>query len=536
MLGALFRLVFVNILANLFLAPFALAALARRPRWVRLDVKEPLPARPTRRALRRGPSLARLAQTIDELCRDPRLEGVVVALGRLGGGWAKAQSLRDVLARLPARGKRLVVHLSSPGLHEYYVATAADTIAADESGPMALVGLSAEVTFFGGALAKVGAEAQAEYRGRYKSFAETFTRDDMSPAHREALDAVLDDLHAELVAAVAAARRMDRERAVALVAGGPYQAAAAVAAGLIDHVAYADELEDRLGVKIAPFRRRARLRWRPLRRRRSVRVLALHGAIVPGEVGVFPRPALSADAAVRALAAARESRRVAAVVLHLDSRGGSAAASDLIWHEAARTAKKKPVVAYMADVAASGGYYIACAAKTIVAQPGTLTGSIGVVAGKLALAGLYERLGLRAVTLTRGEAAGMNHASRPYSVEERRRLAAEVDAMYRQFVAKVAAGRGLTVDEVETAAGGRVWTGRSAHARRLVDVLGNVDDALRAAEDLARRRPGERFDVEDVAVHPRRRGLLSLLPAAVADLALLGDERVLLYAPDVSVS
>src|SRR5262249_4380709 len=135
-----------------------------------------------------------------------------------------------------------------------------------------------------------------------------------------------------------------------------------------------------------------------------------------------------------------------------------------------------------------------------------------------------------------GDAAAMNRASRPYSDEERRRLAAEVDALYRQFVAKVAAGRGLGVDEVEAAAGGRVWTGRSALAHRLVDLLRSVDDALRAAEDLARRRPGERFDVEDVAVHARRRGLLQLLPASLADLALLGEERALLYAPDVSVS
>src|SRR5262249_22979393 len=185
------------------------------------------------------------------------------------------------------------------------------------------------------------------------------------------------------------------------------------------------------------FRRRARLRWRPLRRRRSVRVVALHGTIVPGEPGLLPRPALAADAAVRALAAARESRRVAAVVLHLDSRGGSAAASDLIWHEGARTAKKKPVVAYMEDVAASGGYYIACAAKKIVAQPGTLTGSIGVVAGKLSLAGLYERLGLRAVTLVRGDAAAMNPASRPHSHEERRPPAPPGDALSRPLVAQV---------------------------------------------------------------------------------------------------
>jgi len=523
-LRAVFRLLFLNLLANLFLLPFAVAhALRRRPRWVRLDVKEPLPARPARVGFRRRPSVAALSKAVDELAADPKLEGVMVALGPLGGGWAKAETLRRLLLRLAGKGKRVVVHLSSPGLHEYYVATAAHTIAVDESGPLGLLGLAAEVTFFGGALPKIGAEAQVEYRGPYKSFAETFLRKAMSPAHREAIDAILDDLQAELVSAISAGRHVDAERAAALLAGGPYVAAAARDAGLVDRIGYRDELEEELGAK--RFRRRIRLRWRPLLARRTIRVLALHGAIVPGEGGGLPRRALAADAAVRA---------IAAVVLHLDSRGGSASASDLIWHEAARCGRSKPVVAYLDDVAASGGYYIACAASRIVAQPGTLTGSIGVVAGKIALQGLHQRLGLNSVILTRGEAAAMNHVSRPYSPEERRRLAAEVDALYQQFVGRVAAGRGLSPAEAEAVAGGRVWSGKAAHARRLVDALGDVDDAIRSAETLA-RRAGEHLEIDDVAVAPRRRGVLSLLPPALADLLVLGRERALYLAPEISV-
>ena len=533
MLRAAFRLLFLNLLLNLLLLPFALAsAMRRRPRWVRLDVKEPLPARPARVGFRRGPSVASLSKTIGELAADPTLEGVMVALGPLGGGWAKAETLRGLLHRLVEKGKRVVVHLSSPGLHEYYVATAAHTIVVDESGPLGLLGLAAEVTFFGGALPKIGAEAQAEYRGPYKSFAESFLRKDMSPAHREAIDAILDDLQADLVSAIAAGRHVDAERAAALLTGGPYVAAAARDAGLVDRIAYRDELEEDLGAK--PSRRRIRLRWRRLRPARTIRVLALHGSIVPGEGGGLPRRALAADAAARAIAAARKDPRVAAVVLHLDSRGGSAAASDLIWHEVARCGASKPVVAYLDDVAASGGYYIACAAARIVAQPGTLTGSIGVVAGKIALQGLYQRLGLSSVILTRGEVAAMNHVSRPYSAEERRRLAAEVDALYRQFVGRVAAGRGLSPAEAEAVAGGRVWSGKAAHARRLVDVLGDVDDAIRAAETLV-RRPGEHLEIEDVAVAPRRRGILSLLPNALQDLIVFGGERALFLAPEISV-
>jgi protease-4 len=537
----LLRLIFANILGNLLILLRDLLRLPRRrPAWVRVELKEPLPARPPHRRFlrRRTPSLAGLARLLRDLAGDRRVEGVIVELHTLSGGWAQARSLRDLLARLRAAGKQVVVHLSTPSTRELYVACAATRIAVDESGPIGLIGLAAEALFFRRALEQAGALAETEYRGAYKSMGEVLVRDDMSPAQREATDAILDRVQAELASALAESRGVDEARATELLEGGPYTAAQALALGLVDEVAYADELlADRKPATPRAWRR-ARLlplRWKPLfPRRKRVAVLPLHGAIVSGE-GSGKR--LGAEAAARALAALREDPRIAAAVLHIDSRGGSAPASDLIWHQVVRLAAKKPVVAYLHDIAASGGYYIACAATRIVAQPTTLTGSIGVVAGKVSLAGLFERAGVRSVVLARGPASTMLRVSHPYTDEERRRLAAEVDALYAQFVDKVAGGRRLDRDEAERHARGRVWTGLDAHERGLVDLLGDVEDAVRAAEELV----GAPLTPVDAAVLPRHRTLLSRALAAepaldeLLELAALSGERALYYAPRLTV-
>ncbi len=546
----LIRLIFGNILGNLvrlFLWPFR-----PRPRWVKIKLDGPLPSRPMRQRFLAGakePSLAELADLGEGLGGDARVEGLIVELEELSGGWAHAQSVRDILAKLVAKGKRVIVHLSSPSLRDLHVATAATSILVDESGPLAFHGMSAEALFWARALGKAGVRAQMEFRGEYKSMGETFTREDMSPAHREALDAVMDRLHADVVDGVAASRKITRERAAELVEGGPYTAAEAARLGLVDAVCYADEIPGwaQAGKPVAArvWRRSRswRPRWKPLLRPREIAVVPLHGMVVGGE-GSGGR-SFGARAATRALTAVREDSRVLAAVLHIDSRGGAAAASDLIWREVRRLAAKKPVVAYMHDVAASGGYYIACAATKIVAQPGTLTGSIGVVAGKLSVAGLLEKAGVNAVLLRRGEASGMMHPTHDYTDEERRRLRAEVDALYDQFVRKVASGRGLSVEAAEAQARGRVWVGSDAHARGLVDELGDAGAAVHLARALA-GPPAARAEVVEHPVIPRRRSLLAralataapaapAAPAPLEELLALAGERLLLVAPAITV-
>lgn len=560
MLGAVYRLVFSNLignvliaLANLFRWPRAL----RRTRWVTVEIKSPLPARPPRKRWfqrrSRTRSLADISALFDQLAADARLDGVVVRLRSAPGGWARVQSLHAVIARLRESGKRVVAHISGGNLQQYYVACAADSIVIDESAPLALHGISAEALFFADALAKAGVSAEVEYRGAYKSFAERFSRSDMSDAQREAVDAILDRVESEVRSEVARSRGVDEGAASDIIAGGPYTPALAADRDIVDAVRYWDELPEWLGdAKLRPAspeqwrsRRMRRFRWKPLFRRRAIRVISLHGAIVTGEGGGFRRM-LGSEAASRAINSARKDPRTAGVVLHVDSGGGSAQASDLMWRDIVRLGRKKPVVAYFEDLAASGGYYLACAAHEIVAQPLTLTGSIGVVAGKLDLSALYGKLGIGSVVLTRGEAAAMDRPSRGYSVEERRRLAAEVDAMYEQFVRKVADGRELPYEQVDEVAQGRVWTGADAHERKLVDALGDAVTAIDAAKRRARRKPSEKLDVVDARVSPRQ-GLMARLtggaaarvelPRPLAELGgylQLSDERVLML-PSVTL-
>jgi protease-4 len=539
-LGLPFRLVAL-VVANLFrLLGNALALVRRRPRWVRLCLDEPLPARGARRFLRgRLPSLDALGRLCAELAADPRLVGVIVDVHALGGGWVHARTLRGFLVRLGHAGKKVTAHLSSPSLRAYYVASAADRVVMDESGSLDMHGLAAEVLFLGGAMTLAGARPELAYRKEYKSFAETWQRTDMSPAHREAVGAVLDGVQEEVTTAIASGRKLDPARAAELLAGGPYRAARAVELGLVDAVAYADSLEGAAPVAWARARVRPPVRLALVGARPRVVVLPLHGAIVGGEGS---GRTLGASAAQRALAALAKDPSVVAVVLHIDSRGGSAPASDLIWHAVRALGARKPVVAYLDEVAASGGYYIALGAGHIVAQPTTLTGSIGVVAGKISVAGLYEKLGLGAAVVLRGEAGAMHSPARPYSDEERRRLDAEIDAVYAQFVERVATCRKLSPEAAEAAAKGRVWTGAAAKTHGLVDELGDVDDAIALARRLA-RRPSEL--TVDAAVVPRRRALLARLASGAAlpaplgailgELELAATPGPLLLAPRVSI-
>jgi protease-4 len=571
---ALVVLVATRLLGNALRAILRL----RRPRWVRLDIEGPLPARAVpRRAFlaRRGPlSLAEIGRLVRELGADPRVRGVLVRLRAAPGGWARLEELREHLAALGAAGKHVAVHLSGPGTRELLAATAVPLVFVDESAPIAMHGLGAEVTFFGGALEKLGVRAELVYRGKYKSFAETYTRKDMSEAHREAAEAMVGGLAALARRWIAAGRNVDEARADALLTGGPYMPAAAAAAGLVDEVCYLDEVTERWKKRLPEADARTmpgdipgvaawrRSRSRPLRflpfgigarrhRGRVVRLLQLHGAIVDGEGSAWPRQLLGAEPACRAIDGARRDKRVAAVVLHVDSRGGSASASDLMWRQVVRLAAEKPVIAYFDDTAASGGYYLACAATGIVARPGTLTGSIGVVAGKIQAAELMAKLGLHVELVRHGEAAAMHSPARPFSPEERRRLEAELDALYQQFVHKVAAGRKRTPDAVEPVAQGRVWLGVEAAERGLVDRVGGVEDAIRWARELAKLPappPGRPdADVEDARPPAKAQPLIARLlggaetslaaPPSALDTALVlwRTRGRFLYVPEVEV-
>jgi protease-4 len=410
----------------------------------------------------------------------------------------------------------------------------------------------AEASFYGDALRSWGIDAELMNKGEYKSFAETFTRGDMSTAHREVMDAILDSIFQNFLRGIADGRKIDMDQARSIVDGGPYLSAAALQAKIIDHIGYRDELSTYLKIEqesdifdSQKYWARKIKWWRPtlLRSKRWIAVLSMEGTIIPGEGRFRLMQTCGAEPAIRALDLLRQQRRIAGVVLHIDSRGGSAVASDRIWRAVSRLADAKPTVAYFGQVAASGGYYLAAPCHWIVAQPNTLTGSIGVVAGKLSIERLLDRFKIGTTMLIRGKAAAMNSIRRRYDEIGQERLQKEIDGLYRQFVSRVDSGRKIPKEQVEAVARGRVWTGADAVDRGLVDQLGNIAEAIEIAKSRARRRPKEQFDVIDIMPRAKRRGIVTWLRSFMGHdsillepcdlLNLLKQESAFFYAIDL---
>jgi len=463
-------------------------------------------------------SLHELTALVDRVARDRRVRGLVLVVKSMRGGFATATSMRAAIARARERGKRVVVHLpEGGGTKDAYVAAAADRVMLGPQAVLAPVGVLASARYLRGALDRAGIVPDVHARGRYKTAAERIERTTMSDAQREQVDALLDRMHGELVTALSQGRRVDADRARALVDGAPYVGAEAVEAGLVDAAAYEDEIPAHLGEdgKKAPvryagpyLRARRALRPRALRGASVIGVVRVHGAIASAPGVPLGRMATD-ERVIAAVRVARASPLVRGVVLHVDSPGGSALASDRMHHELAQLAAEKPLVACMGDVAASGGYYVAVAAHAIVAQPTTVTGSIGVIGARLVVEPLLERLGIATEVLQRGAHARLLDPLLPLGDDDARAVDREIDAMYRAFVRIVAEGRRRPVDDIEPLAQGRVWSGADAHARGLVDRLGGFEDAL----DEVRRRTGRGADRLRVAViRAPRRGMPLLEP------------------------
>jgi protease-4 len=354
--------------------------------------------------------------------------------------------------------------------------------------------VAVEARYFRRALDKIGIQPEVFARGEFKTAGEALLRDSMSPPQREQLGAVLDALHGELVTALSEGRGAASATALSWIDEGPYRAGDAIARGLVDAAGYDDELPN----LVAPGATRptaliaaddylaARRRYRP-RRKPHIGVIHVRGPIVSRAPIALGRVAVD-ERVVGAIRRAREDRATEGVVLFIDSPGGGVLASDRIYHEVVRLAEKKPVVAYFGNVAASGGYYVAAGAHRIVAQPTTITGSIGVVAAHLVIGPLLEKLGIVTELVKRGARSDMMSTSRPLDEGERAAVDREMDGFYRDFVAIVARGRKRQAEEVEKLARGRVYSGRDAHAHGLVDRLGGFDMAL----DDVRERLGDK--------------------------------------------
>jgi protease-4 len=443
--------------------------------------------------------------------RDDRLAGVVLRIRDLEIGWAKAQEVRDAIAQVSAAGRKTVAYLevTSFGANlEYYVASAADEVVISPGARAPVIGLAAEFMFLGGFWEIFGIELEVERIGEYKTFADTFTRKTMSEAHREMANSLLDSIDAQFVAGIAKGRGLTEDfvrNAIDAAAMTPDEMRAL---DLIDAMRFEDEIVEDLGggpviagedyAQVDP----ASAGIDPVA---QFALVYGSGPVITGR-GVSSRsgaPVLASETVSRALADAAEDDSIGAIIFRVDSPGGSALASDVVWRAVQRAGEHgKPVIVSFSDVAASGGYYVACGADAIVASPGTVTGSIGVVVLRPVLRGLLEKLDIGFETFTRGGHADLALSTKPLSDASRERLRVEVESIYDLFVERVADGRELAPERVNEIGRGRVWTGAQAAEIGLVDELGGLRAAARRAKIAAGIDPEA-----DVALVPYPRPL-----------------------------
>lgn len=452
---------------------------------------------------------------------DDRVGAVLVLpTGLQGGLWAKVQEVHDAILDFRESGKPAIGFMEYGGEREYYIASACSQVYLMPTATLDLTGLASYEVFLRGTLDKLGVYADILHIGEYKTAYNAFTEADYTPSHREMSESLVGDLFDQLVQTIAERRGKSADEVRALIDQGPLSSAQALEAGLVDGVAYADEIDDKVELPGGSLRRleasdylRTSAASLGLGGGPKIAVIYATGIIMSGEGGFDPLSGavLGSDTFNRYIRDARGDTSIRAIVVRIDSPGGSAVASDAIWRELVLTRDEKqdrPLVVSMSDLAASGGYWIATAAPDIVAQPGTLTGSIGVITGKFVTGGFYEKLGANIESVSRGRNAEIASPARPFTDTERERVATLMRETYDHFVAKTAESREMTPENVDAIARGRVWTGRQAHEIGLVDELGGLDRALAIAKERA--GIGADDDVQ-IVVYPPRVGLLDLV-------------------------
>ncbi|GAB3217376.1 signal peptide peptidase SppA [Mycolicibacterium hippocampi] len=464
--------------------------------------------------------LRETVEAIHRAAEDPRVAGLIARIQIPAAPPGPVQELREAIVAFTARKPSVAWAETYPGTLSYYLASAFGEVWMQPSGTVGLVGFATSALFLRDALAKVGVEAQFIAKGEYKSAANVFTQDSYTDSHREADSRLVESMHAQVWEAVAASRGIETAALDALADKAPLLRDDAVTAGLIDRIGFRDEAYARIaqlgGADVeadadgddAPPRlflaRYAKSKGPSvslpgLKTRPTIAVVTLAGPIVSGrgrQMSPLGSPTAGGDTIAAALREAVADEDVSAIVLRVDSPGGSVTGSETVWREVVRArAAGKPVVASMGAVAASGGYYVSMAADKIVANPGTLTGSIGVVTGKLVARELKGRLGVGSDSVRTNANADAWSVDAPFTDEQHAQVVAEADLFYTDFVQRVADGRDLSVEEVEGVARGRVWTGADAAERGLVDELGGLRTAIRRAKVLAGVDPDEKVTV-----------------------------------------
>jgi protease-4 len=454
------------------------------------------------------PALRDYVEALLRAADDDRISGVLVTIDRPAAGFAQLQELRDAILAFRESGKWAVAYTEtvgefSQGNGAYYLATACDSIWLAPPGDVNLTGLRAEVSFIRGTLDLLRVVPDFDHIGKYKNAMNFFTDKAMNEAYREAMDTLVGSVYGQFRAGIAEGRKMSEDEVQALIDRGPFLAPQALEAGLVDRLGYRDELESDLKehndghLNLIPVGRYLK-GGRYYDRGPRLAVIYGVGMVRRGESEHDPFTGgdnMGSDTVAKAIKNAREDDSIRAIVLRVNSPGGSYVASDLIWREVSLTSGKKPIVISMSNVAASGGYFVSMAADRIIAEPGTITASIGVLAGKMITTGMWNMAGVTSDSVQRGQHATFFSNETKYSPTERAVFRSWLERIYDDFVTKAAQGRGKTFDEVDEIAQGRIWSGEDALRLGLIDGLGGMATAIAQALDLAELDPASRVQL-----------------------------------------
>jgi len=446
---------------------------------------------------------------------DPRIRAVVLKFGLLDADWAKIEELRQALLEFKKSGKPVISYFeeSPEADKEYYLASVSDRIVMHPLGWLGVNGLSSYVLFFKNTLDSLGIRAEFEQIAEYKTAYNQFTEAGFTPAHREMTESIYQDIFDRYWHQMAVARHKTPEEMRSLIDQGYFQGKEAVTAGLVDALAYEDQLIDFMNLKdIYRLEKISNEKYAAvepasagLKGGKTIALIFATGTIISGEEQTL---ALGSDTFTRWLRAAVNDNSIRAIIVRVDSPGGSAVGSDIIYHELTEARKQKPVIISMSGLAGSGGYWLALGGQEIIAQPQTLTGSIGVIAGKFSFSQLLEKLGIKVEKINIGREADAFSLYKEFTPEEKEILHQELNSTYREFLERVAAARNLTVEEVNRLGRGRVWTGQQALELHLIDRVGGYDQAIEAAKKMAGISPEEKVRL---AVWPKKRSWLDII-------------------------
>jgi len=426
---------------------------------------------------------------------DNRIKGVVLKIGFLTTGYAKLDEIHQLIKKFRTSGKKIYAHFDYGLTRDYYLASVCDSIYISPGGTLFLTGVAAEVTFYKGLLNKIGIEADFEHVGEYKNAPDTYTRQTMSDYQKEVIDDILNSRYNNLIHTIARNRSIRPENVQHLIEEvSGFSPEQAVRNNLVDGIKYVDEIKELFKGDFNRINQISATDYSLIDPAslgmdgiEDIAVIFCTGTMMGGEDGADPifGKTMGANRVIRDINRAAESRSIKAIVLRINSPGGSSLAADEIWNAVANAQKEKPVIASISDIGASGGYYIALAADTILAQKLSLIGSIGVFAGKFSLKNLYEKIELNNVYMKRGKNAGIFSLNSKFTDSERKVVQEMIRDFYQKFVTKVAESRNRSLDEIDRVARGRVWSGLKGIDIDLIDMLGGLDEAINIAKQMA---------------------------------------------------